>query len=112
MTTTLDRDAEVFACTLPSCWRDDYKLEVAKAAVLANTKFDIDKAAYDAVHGLPSRMVDQANPWIDTPQLRQSKAVGIPPRGRLPPSQQQSSNMLRGYGSSNMPPPNDPMLSG
>jgi len=90
MTSTFDRDAEVFARTLPSCWSDEYRLGAAKAAILANTKYDLDKAAYDAVHGLPSSTMpkDRGNPFLPTSQLQQSNRVGVSPRGRLPPSQQ------------------------
>ena len=91
MTSTYYRDVRAFARNLPSCWKHQHKLEIAEAAILANTKYDIDKAAYDAVHGLGSSTIPKdarGNPFLPTSQLQQSNRVGVSPRGRLPPSQQ------------------------
>src|SRR5215471_9535147 len=74
--------------------------------ILTSVTSHINQLAMDA---MPKDA--RANAWLPEPQLQRSAAVGVPPRGRLPTSQQQSSNMLRGYGSTNMPTPNDPLMS-
>jgi hypothetical protein len=50
MPTTLDRDVQELAATLPSCWNDKNKLEIAEAALLANTVHEVN-AAYDSAFG-------------------------------------------------------------
>src|SRR5215469_16172221 len=74
--------------------------------ILASVTSDGNQFAMDA---MPRDA--RGNAWLPGSQLEQSKATGVPPRGRLPPSQQQTGNMLTGRGGMNMAPPNDPMLS-
>src|SRR5215469_7139411 len=100
MFTIPDREVRAYAASLPECWKEEYKLDVAHSALQRNRAYDA-KLAYDAANGLSNSsskvaLDGRTNPLLQPMQLQESGAVSVGPRHALPRQALRNDNLLRG----------------